>query len=451
MKMIEGDYIITKKTDAKKTPNIIFILTDDWGYGDLGCYNNEEIQTPNIDKLAEEVTRFTDFHVASPVCSPSRCAFMTGHYPARHLVHGHYERYDHNTARHMNNWLDKDVHTLPKLLKEAGYRTAHYGKWHLGGGGGQYGHPDAPPVIEYGYDATRVWNGNGPTWLGTEKWPFTLFNDIDKVWAANSSRMAIEETLEFIKQDKDKPFFINLWLKDPHTPLHPTKEQREPYKDLEEPRQTYYSVLTNADKYIGVLMEELEAMGLSENTIIVFTSDNGPETITLEDGTWGSTGGLRGRKRSLYEGGVRVPFIVRWPGITPANNVDSTSLLSAVDMLPTFLDITGVEMPTDLQPDGVNVVDAFRGNEITRKKAIMWEWRFYHNDDDFWPMLAIRNDQYVLITNPVLDKVELYNLKIDEQQKNNIVKEYPEVVERLNRQMEEWNTLLPGYSNRPGV
>lgn len=438
------------KTTMNK-PNIIFILTDDWGYGDLGCYGNTDLQTPNIDQLAKEGTRFTDFHVASPVCSPSRCTFMTGHYPARHLVHGHYERFDHNESRYMNNWLDPEAYTLPKLLKTAGYRTAHYGKWHLGGGGGQYGHPDAPPVIDYGYDDTRTWNGNGPTWLGTEKWPFTLFNDIDQVWAAASSQLAVEEALDFIKQDKEKPFFINLWLKDPHTPLHPTEEQRAPYKDLEEPRQTYYSVLTNADAQIGRLMTELDDMGLTDKTILVFTSDNGPETIKKEMGTYGSTGGLRGRKRSLYEGGVRVPFIVKWPGVVAAEAVDTTSLLSSADMLPTFLEIAGVDMPQDLHPDGVDALKAFKGETFTREKPIMWEWRFYRDDHDFWPMLAIRDHNYALITNPVLDQVELYDLKSDQEQKHNVALDHPELVTSLNRQLTEWNTLLPGYNNRPGV
>lgn len=438
-------------TKNETKPNIIFILTDDWGYGDLGCYGNTEVATPNIDQLAREGTRFTDFHVASPVCSPSRCTFMTGHYPARHLVHGHYERFDHNADRHMNNWLDPKAYTLPRLLKDSGYRTAHYGKWHLGGGGGHYGHPDAPPVKDYGYDDTRTWNGNGPTWLGTEKWPFTLFNDIDKVWAGQSSRLAVEETIDFIDSDRDKPFFINLWLKDPHTPLHPTEEQRQPYKDLEEPRQTYYSVLTNADKQIGVLMDALESRGLTDNTIIVFTSDNGPEIIREDMKTWGSTGGLRGRKRSLYEGGVRVPFIVKWPGVTPEDNVDSTSLLSAADMLPTLLAIANVDLPEDLQPDGINAAQAFKGEPITRDKAVMWEWRFYVDDEDFWPMLAIRDDRYALISNPVIGKAELYDLVEDERQQNNLAKYMPEVVQKLSKQLEEWNTQLPGYANRPGA
>jgi len=183
------------------------------------------------------------------------------------------------------------------LLRENGYRTAHYGKWHLGGGGGIHGHPDAPFVREYGYDDTRTWNGNGPTWYETTPWPFTLYNDSDAVFAAHSSRMAVDSTIDFIQQDSDKPFFINLWLMDPHTPLHPTEEQREPFKHQPEPQQTYYSVIHNADRHIGRRLDELDELGVADDTLVIFTSDNGPEVSRRKLGTYGSTLHLRGRWR----------------------------------------------------------------------------------------------------------------------------------------------------------
>lgn len=182
----------------KNKPNIIFIFADDLGFGDLGCYGNPEILTPNLDRLAQRGTRFMQFHVASPVCSPSRAAVLTGLYPARKRVHGHFARFPENEKRDMPNWLDVNSQTIPKMLKRAGYHTAHYGKWHLGGGGGQHGHPDAPLPTAYGFDDGRVWNGNGPTWVGLEKWPFAVCNDDDEVFLPHSDSLAVNEAISFI-------------------------------------------------------------------------------------------------------------------------------------------------------------------------------------------------------------------------------------------------------------
>ncbi|MBF0244995.1 MAG: sulfatase-like hydrolase/transferase [Planctomycetes bacterium] len=431
--------------------NIIFIFADDWGFGDLGCQGHPVLKTPHLDRLAEEGTRFTDFHVTSPVCSPSRCSVITGHYPARHLIHSVFGRYHDDDSRHMGHWLDVKVHSLPRLMQEAGYRTAHYGKWHLGGGGGIYGNPDAPYVREYGYDDTRTWNGNGPTWYQTEKWPYTLHNDPDPVWAANSSLLAVDATLEFIGQSGNKPFFVNLWLKDPHTPLHPTPEQREAYRSLPEPEQTYYSVISEADRQIGRLLEGLEQLGLGENTLVIFSSDNGPEGVMLEYGTAGSTGGLRGRKRSLFEGGVRTPFIARWPGRVPAGRVDSTSLLSSVDLMPTFLRLGGVTPPEDWQPDGVDISAALLGESFLRPLPLMWEWRDCYEKEDFWPMLALRDGGYQLLTHPLTGRTELYHIPDDPGQLRDLAPQNPDRVQSMLRQLEEWNQALPGYATRPGA
>ncbi|MDP6353978.1 MAG: sulfatase-like hydrolase/transferase [Planctomycetota bacterium] len=445
-----------KNSIPPRPPNVLFILADDWGYGDLGCYGNEQIQTPCLDRLAEQGTRFTRFYVASCVCSPSRCSFVTGHYPGRWQVHAHFARYDSNERRNMPHWLDIKSPSLPRLMQQGGYRTAHYGKWHLGGGGGIHGHPDAPFVKEYGYDDTRTWNGNGPTWYETTPWPFTLFNDSDAVWAANSSRMVVDATIDFIRQESEKPFFINLWLKDPHTPLHPTEEQREPFKHLPEPQQTYYSVIHSADRHIGRLMDALDELGLADNTLVIFSSDNGPEKVMLEHGTFGSPGNLRGRKHVLFDGGVRVPFIVRWPGHTPAGHVIDDTWISAVDMVPTFLDVAGIPTPRDWNPDGVSALSALHGQEFKRDKPMMWEWRNANctgNDEtiDNWPMLGIRQEEYMLLMNPVSGLCALYDTFDDEAQTRNLASDRPGLTRSLAGQIEDYSRSLPGYPTRPGA
>lgn len=433
---------------SNQRPNIIFIFADDWGFGDLGCHGHEELLTPNIDRLAEEGTRYMQFHVASPVCSPSRCAVMTGQYPARHGVHGHFARFDHNADREMPNWLDPSVHTLPRLLQQNGYKTAHYGKWHLGGGGGIHGHPDAPEPKEYGYDDTRVWNGNGPTWSGLNPWPFALHNDADEEFLPHSDRLAVEEAIKFIEQNARSPFFINLWLRTPHTPIRATEEQREPYKHVDEPKQTYYAAITEADRQIGRLLDRLDELQLTENTLVIFSSDNGPESVHRRSPEsrfcQGSTAGLRGRKRSLYEGGIKVPFIVRWPGHTPAGKIDFHSLLSAVDLLPTFCNITGTKVPDDLMLDGLDMTSALEGQSFERTKPLMWEWRpaSLNPDSKACPKHAIREGDYVLLKNPNNNRMELYNVIEDYSQLNNIATQRPDLVDKLSKQLDEWTRTI---------
>ncbi|TWU38897.1 Arylsulfatase [Novipirellula aureliae] len=263
-------------------PNVLFIFGDDWGYGDLGCYGHTELATPNLDKLASQGTKYTQFHVTSGVCSPSRTSVITGHFPARHRVHGHFAGNVPNARRGMPNWLDETLPVyLPRLMREAGYKTGHFGKWHLGGGGlphGDLSAPEpAPELKEYGYDEPRVWNGNGPTWNGDQLWPTTRYMDDDRVWVQNSSRLAVDATIDFIERNRDKgPVFVNLWLKDPHGPIWPSEEQKEPYKHLDADKEKYYAVITDADHHIGRLMKALNQMGIEENTLVMFSSDNGP-------------------------------------------------------------------------------------------------------------------------------------------------------------------------------
>jgi len=439
------------KAEVKQQPNILFIFADDWGFGDLGCYGSTEVATPYLDKLASQGTRYTQFHVTSGVCSPSRTSVITGHYPARHNVHGHIAGNEPNARRGMPNWLNENLPVyLPRLMQEAGYTTAHFGKWHLGGGGLPHGDLSAPEPKEYGYDETRVWNGNGPTWKGDQLWPTTRYMDSDTLWAHSSSRIAVDATIDFLKRKKEgKPMFVNLWLKDPHTPLWPTDEQREPYseKGLEPDKETYFSVLTDADFHIGRLMEALTEMGLDENTLVIFSSDNGPAHYPPAL-IAGSAGGLKGRKADIFQGGVNVPFIVRWPGHVKAGVVESQSVLSAVDLLPTFCELAQKELPEGYKPDGESFSSILENIPFERTKSLFWDWHFAVVSDKpqhatKWPENAVRKDEWKLYYNSKIDSTELFNISQDRLEMNNLKDENPQKVEELMELLKEWKAGLP--------
>ncbi|HUR57444.1 MAG TPA: sulfatase-like hydrolase/transferase, partial [Opitutaceae bacterium] len=301
--------VVASAAPATK-PNSIFILADDLGWGDLSCYGNPQLQTPNLDRLAKGGTLFTQFYVSGSVCSPSRSAFMTSMYPARNRIHGHFATPEQNTARGMVQFLDPKVANVASTLRSAGYTTAHIGKWHLGNESG------GPPIADYGFNFV----GSGERGAG--------INRSDPFYRANSTALFVDEALTFIKGRGDQPFYLQLWTLVPHATLNPTPEQMEPFARFSNPdlphksaRTIYYASVSELDKQIGRLMDELEKLGLADNTAIFFSSDNGPEEIQVLNAGHsgvGSPGPFRGRKRSLYEGGVREPFIVRFPGRVPA-------------------------------------------------------------------------------------------------------------------------------------
>ena len=427
---------------AAEQPNLLFVFADDWGYGDLGCYGNTEVATPHIDKLAAEGTLYTQFHVTSGVCSPSRASVITGHFPARHRVHGHFAGNEPNAKRGMPNWLDETLPVyLPRMMQEAGYKTAHFGKWHLGGGGLPHGDLSAPEPKEYGYDETRVWNGNGPTWKGDQLWPTTRYMDDDVLWAQSSSKIAVNATIDFLKRHKDSgPMFVNLWLKDPHTPLWPNEQQRAPYKGLEPDKETYYAVLTDSDYHVGRLMNAIKEMGLDENTLVIFSSDNGPADYKPAQKA-GSTAGLKGRKTMLFQGGVNVPFIVRWPGHVDAGKTDSRSLMSAVDLLPTFCELAGKELPEDYQPDGESFASIFNNVPFNRTKPLFWEWRFpvdKPNKPNSWVFIAVRDGDWKLLADKKRQRIELYNIAQDRFEINNLAKQDSAKASEMLAMWDEW-------------
>ncbi len=429
-------------------PHIVFILADDLGWGDLGCYGHPQTKTPHLDRLAREGTLFTHFYVNASVCSPSRCAFFTGQYPARHKIHGHYATVAQNASRGMSQYLDPAVLNLAALLKQAGYRTAHVGKWHLGSNSG------GPAPDSYGFDYV------GSTERGGAAGPAN-----DPHYRAKSTELFVNETLTFLKAHREQPCFVQLWTLVPHATLNPTDEQLAAYRNLHpggpnfphrSAAEIFSASVTDLDGQIGRLLAGLAELGMAGNTLVLFSSDNGPEDIHIRNAGHsgvGSAGPFRGRKRSLYEGGIRVPFIVRWPGHVPANRIDDSSVVAACDFLPTLCKLAGVEVPPAHALDGEDIGEILLGSQRPRTKPLMWNWRFRIAGEVFHhsPMLAIRDGDFKLLLNPDGSRVELYDIPKDPTQLSNIAAQHPEVVARLTERVLAWHKTLPAGPTDPGA
>lgn len=431
-------------------PNIIFFYADDLGYGDLACYGSPVAQTPRLDQLAGEGTRFTQFYVSHCVCSPTRCSAITGHFPGRHRIFGHIAYFRANRNRGMPDWLDVNAPSLPRALQKAGYRTAMIGKWHLGGGSGSkwnsdkvvINHPDAPPVARYGFDHVRAMFGNSPTWKHAKTWPepHDVYPYADEEWATYSSAAIADETIAFLdkhaQSDRGKsPFYINVWFKDVHVPLRPTDEMRKPFADLDEKPQIHYAMVRYMDEQIGRVLDKLDELGLRDDTLVVFSSDNG-----AGEDRGGSCRPLREWKHYLYEGGIRVPFIVRWPGKIPAGRVDETSVLNIVDLIPTIVRLSGAQMPAGYESDGEDVLDALFGRPFERTKPQFWH---YGQAAKGSPTLAIRIGNWKLLTDPDEAHLELYDLSNDIGETTNRAQEKPDLVAELKARLLEWYGQLP--------
>ncbi len=426
---------------AEKT-NILFIFADDWGWGDLSCHGHPYVKTPNIDRLAREGTDFHRFTVASGVCSPSRTAVMTGHFPARHNIDGHFAAVSSNKRRNMPDWLDLKAPYLARFLNGAGYATAHYGKWHLSNNM----IPDSPSPGEYGYDDYGAFNCSG------EQMP----------WFEDSQR-----TIAFMEKSKKaaQPFFINVWLHEPHTPHHTLPEYRWRFRELDDEGDNIYAaILSHADDRVGEILDALDRLELTDNTLVIFSSDNGPagaaEELSLfydsatgagfgRGASKGITGGRKGYKASLFEGGIGVPFIARWPGKVPAGKVDKVSLMSAVDLLPTFCEVAGVDLPAGYQPDGISQVATLKGQPYpVRTKPLFWKypsrWPASKSKPDHWVSFAVVDQTWKLVTNKDLSYVELYDTAADVSEKNDLKTQRPQTVKQLLQKLKAWQGTLPG-------
>lgn len=430
---------------AVPRPNIVFIFADDWGWGDLSCHGHPWIKTPNIDRLAREGTDFQRFTVASGVCSPSRTAVMTGHFPARYNIDGHFAWVPSNAKRNMPDWLSPKVPLLPRILKSTGYATAHFGKWHLSNNM----IPDSPLPGEYGYDEYGAFNCAG------EQMP--VHEDAQRAIAFMEKCVA-----------NQKPFFINLWMHEPHTPFHTVPKYEWRFRDMkDEAERIYASVLSHADDRIGQVLAAIDRLKIRGNTLVIFSSDNGPARSprplkpelmydTATGAGWGigaskgTTAGRKGYKASLFEGGINVPFIARWPGKIPAGRIDTQSLISAVDLLPTFCELTGAGLPAGYRPDGISLVATLMGRSApSRTMPLFWRiqatWPPRQEAPDHWAGHVVVDSHWKLLTSTDSTRVELYDLQKDPLEKKDLSQANPEVVRTLRQKLDAWHATLPAH------
>ena len=403
-------------------PNIVLIMADDLGYGALGCYGNKEIKTPNIDALATHGVRLTDFHSNGPMCTPTRAALMTGRYQQRcawvddeELSPLFREQRKKNLKQRWAWGISLQELTLPRLLQQSGYRTAIFGKWHLGYDARFHpmnqGFNEFRGFIAGGVDYhSHVANG------GTEELDWwdgkTIKNE-----EGYTTDLLTKYAEDSILRHKDAPFYLYLAHAAPHTPL----QGRDP-SGKKSPKETYKEMIEVLDESVGTVVEALRKNNLENNTLVIFCSDNGPTKIGVA-----ANASLKGSKGSMFEGGHRVPFVAYWPGMIPAGQTNSQTVMS-MDLLPTFEKLAGTSAPEGHQIDGVDILPLLKDPSKKTDRVLHW---LFGSD---W---AVRQGTWKLIgkSDPPLS---LVNLEADIEEKQNLIKEKPELVGELMKLHLQW-------------
>jgi uncharacterized sulfatase len=439
---------------AAPGPNIVMIFIDDMGWGDFSCFGNTEAKTPNIDALAAGGVRFTQFYVNSPICSPSRCALTTGQYPQRWRITSYLNNRADNERRGMAAWLDPKAPVLARLLKDGGYATGHFGKWHLGG---QRDVDDAPPITDYGFDVSLTnFEGMGPKLLPLtlkpgDREPGKIWGDAERLggpvtWMDRSkiTRGFIDAAIPFIDQAvaAKKPFYVNLWPDDVHSPFWPPVDRWADGK-----RGMYRSVLEEMDRQFGRLFDHLRANpDLRDNTLVLICSDNGPEPGA------GSAGPLRGVKGGLFEGGIRSPLVVWGPGWLARNKAghrDEESVFAAFDLAPSLLKLAGIATPEGIVFDGEELSGTLTGKAAASRKAPI----FWRRPPDRkmslckparrLPDLAVRDGKWKLLCEYDGSMPMLFDLLADPGEAKNLAAAEPERVARLSKAAVGWHRSMP--------
>lgn len=418
-------------------PNIVFMFADDLGFGDLGCYGHPYANTPNLDQLASEGTRFTQFYVTGVTCNPSRTGLMTGIHPAR------YQKYSADFGF-------QDRISITEMLRDHGYRTGHFGKWHIG--------PDEENGT-YGLEQIEIIGGDHEDPEGRDT----------KLYQAAE---------QFIRDHEDEPFYVNIWGHSTHFPVHTTPSLAETFGEIEVDRSDFSEAMQTkfdesedidtdldasmhqylADVYsldlnVGRILRTLDELGIADNTIVVFSSDHGPAPVVLGNkgvrefskNMLGYAGVHRGGKHTHFEGGTRVPFIIRWPGQVSAGRIDEESVCSFIDWMPTLAAITGIdELPEQL--DGEDTSDIWRGQSRERTTALFWKPSSIRSS----PAMRM-GDWKIHLPRKRNATVELYDLATDPAESRNLAEQKPEVVAKLRSQLESWVDELPkSYEEQKG-
>lgn len=444
----------TAVAGTQTRPNIVVLLADDMGWADFSCFGNKRAQTPNFDRLAAEGVRFEQFYVNAPICSPSRAAILTGQYPQRWRINSYLDNRAANARRGMADWLDPRAPSLARILRDAGYATGHFGKWHLGG---QRDVGDAPAITEYGFEESLTnFEGLGPRLLplcerfdGTPPARHALGSDklgrgpIEWVDRAQITSRFTAAAIDFIRRAgaEGKPFYLNLWPDDVHSPWFPPKDR---WGDGS-PAARYRGVLEAMDAAVGPILDLLRTdPKLRDNTILLVFSDNGPES------GGGSAGPFRGFKAGLYEGGIRSPLVVWAPGAMDRAKTGSTnreSVFAAVDLLPSLLAVAGVKPPADLKFDGVALPDVLLG----RSSASRGEPLFFRrppdrksfNGEKNLPDLAVRDGRWKLLCDYDGSRPQLYDLAVDPGEKTNLAPTHVDRARAMADAAVKWNRSLP--------
>jgi arylsulfatase A len=448
----------TLAADAAR-PNVVLIMADDLGYGELGCYGQKKIRTPRLDQMAKEGLRFTQFYSGSPVCAPSRCVLMTGKHSGHAAIRDNRERPPEGQAP-----LPDEETTIAELLKKQGYATAMIGKWGLGAHDTTGGPLKQGFDTFFGYVCQAQAHNHYPGWLWKNQEKLDLkdeeatakyarpgtgtFTAFEQFGTEYSGDLFEQQAIEFLQEHKEKPFFLYLPFTAPHLALQVPNDSLREYEDKwddppydakqgylphDTPRAAYAAMITRLDRSVGRILDELKSLELEANTLVIFTSDNGPapENVGGADSKFfESAGPLRGLKGSAYEGGIRVPCIARWPGKV-ATEAESKVALAFCDMLPTLCELTGATPPQNV--DGLSFVPTLLGRgEQKQHDFLYWEFASYEGYQ------AVLMGDWKAIR-PRLKKkdlsIELYNLAEDVGEQKNVAADHPELVKKAEEIM----------------
>ncbi len=424
-------------------PNVIYILADDMGYAHLSCYGQSKFQTPNIDRLADEGMRFTQHYSGCPVSAPSRCVLMTGKHTGHCTVRGNTEQLTGKRP----NLLPEDV-TIAQVLKDRGYATGIFGKWGLGVAG-QHATPLKKGFDHFlGFLDQKDAHSHYPPRLDLDEGVMEIVENADSAANVYGNDLFTAEAKKFIRENKDKPFFIYLPYTIPHAEILVPEDDRAPfdgkfgeetpwypkpgatYRESPTPYASFAGMITRMDRHIGEIMALLKELGIDDNTIVMFSSDNGPAKEGGADPVFfDATGGLRGIKRDMYEGGMRIPFIARWPGKIPAGAVND-HVAAFYDIMPTLCEVSGAKVPAGA--DGISILPTLTGNDAKQKKhdVLYWEFHVEGKGSNGQTYQAVRLGDYKVVRYGFTLPTEVYDIAMDYKETNDLAAAMPELVTR---------------------